>query len=77
MDDWVVFAPTRWKLRKVVRITNRVLERLLVDKHPDKTFVGRVASGFEFLGYHLKPSLQADKAVAQVTTEDAGVLPKT
>jgi retron-type reverse transcriptase len=76
MDDWVVFAPTRWKLRKVVRITNRVLQRLRVEKHPDKTFIGRVVSGFEFLGYHLKPSLQADKAVAQVTTEDAGVLPK-
>ena len=70
MDDWVVLAPTRWKLRKVVRITNRVLNRLRVDKHPDKTFVGRVVSGFEFLGYHLRPSLQAVSCDAQATAED-------
>jgi len=75
MDDWVVLAPTRWKLRKVVRITNRVLHRLRVDKHPDKTFVGRVVRGLEFLGYHLKPSLQTEKADAQATAEDATALP--
>lgn len=75
MDDWVVLAPTRWKLRKVVRITNRVLQRLRVEKHPDKTFVGRVARGFEFLGYHLKPSLQAVSCDAQLTAEDATPLP--
>ena len=55
----------------MVRVTNRVLERLRVEKHPDKTFVGRVARGFEFLGYHLKPSLQADKADARVSVEEA------
>jgi hypothetical protein len=34
MDDWVVFAPSRWKLRKVVRIVNQVLNRLKVWQHP-------------------------------------------
>jgi len=56
MDDWVVLAPTRWKLRKVARIINQVLNQLKVWQHPDKTFVGRVAKGFDFLGYHLKPN---------------------
>ncbi len=55
MDDWVVFAPSRWKLRKVVRIVNQVLNRLKVWQHPDKTFVGRVDRGFDFLGYHFRP----------------------
>jgi len=51
MDDWVILAPTRWKLRKAARIVNQVLNRLKVWQHPDKTFVGRVARGFDFLGY--------------------------
>ncbi len=25
MDDWVVIAPTRWKLRSAIRIVNRTL----------------------------------------------------
>ena len=55
MDDWVIVAPSRWKLRKAVRIVNQTLTRLKVEKHPDKTFIGRVEKGFDFLGYHLKP----------------------
>ena len=51
MDDWCVLAPTRWKLRKAIRATNEVMEQLLVLKHPDKTAIGRIAKGFEFLGY--------------------------
>ncbi len=37
MDDWVILAPTRWKLRKAVQIVNRTLNELRVEKHPDKT----------------------------------------
>ena len=53
MDDWVVRAPTRWKLRKVVRIVNETLAELGVEQHPDKTFVGRIERGFAFLGYQM------------------------
>jgi len=42
MDDWVILAPTRWKLRRAVRDVNRVLDELRVEQHPDKTFVGKV-----------------------------------
>ena len=56
MDDWVVLAPTRWKLRKAIRIVNQVLERLMLKNHPDKTSIGRVCVGFDFLGYHLTPA---------------------
>jgi RNA-directed DNA polymerase len=34
-----------------VRIVNETLAELKVEQHPDKTFVGRVSRGFEFLGY--------------------------
>ncbi len=54
MDDWIVIAPTRWKLRSAVRIVNATLNALRVEQHPDKTFIGRVERGFDFLGYFLK-----------------------
>ena len=47
MDDILVLAPTRWRLRKAV---NEVLGSLCLLKHPDKTFVGRTERGFDFLG---------------------------
>jgi hypothetical protein len=51
MDDWVVLAPTRWKQRAAVRLVNQALAKLRLKKHPQKTFVGRAARGFDFLGY--------------------------
>ena len=51
MDDWVILAPTRWKLRKAIRIVNQTLAEQQVQQHPDKTFIGRVNRGFSFLGY--------------------------
>ena len=29
--------------------------KLKVEKHPDKTFIGRIAKGFDFLGYSFEP----------------------
>ena len=55
MDDWVIIAPNRWKLRKAVYRVNQVLNALKVEKHPDKTFIGRADKGFDFLGYHFEP----------------------
>jgi len=56
MDDWVVLAPTRWKLRKAIKIVRETLAELKVMMHPGKTFIGRVARGFSFLGYQIGPS---------------------
>ncbi len=52
MDDVLVLSPTRWKLRRAVRAVNGVLGALGLEKHPDKTFIGRIEKGFYFLGYH-------------------------
>ena len=56
MDDWVILAPTRWKLRRAVKRVNEILNELNVKQHPDKTFVGRISRGFDFLGYDFSPT---------------------
>jgi RNA-directed DNA polymerase len=55
VDDWVTLAPTRWKLRAVIRLVNQHLARLKVRQRPDKTFIGRIERGFDFLGYWFSP----------------------
>jgi len=52
MDGFLVLAPSRWKLRRAVKAINEVLGTLRLEKHPDKTFIGRIERGFDFLGYH-------------------------
>lgn len=52
MDDILVLAKTHWQLRRAVRVVNRSLTEHKLGKHPDKTFIGRIERGFDFLGYH-------------------------
>ncbi len=59
-----MLAPTRWKLRRAIRAVNRVLAFLRLEKHPDKTFIGRIEKGFDFLGYHFS---RAGLTVARAT----------
>ena len=56
MDDILVLAPSRWSLRRAVATVNLVLAALGLEKHPDKTFIGRIERGFDFLGYHFSPA---------------------
>jgi hypothetical protein len=49
-------APTRWKLREAIRLVNRTLAELHVEPHPDKTFIGRISRGFDFVGYAFTPA---------------------
>ncbi len=67
MDDILVLAPTRWKIRKAVRAVNEMLGSLGLEKHPDKTFIGRIERGFNFLGYHFGPD---GLSVAKKTVEN-------
>ncbi|MBE0575583.1 MAG: hypothetical protein IH613_06765 [Desulfuromonadales bacterium] len=50
MDDWVILAANRGRLRRVVAVMNRVLTSLGLEQHPDKTFTGKIERGFDFLG---------------------------
>lgn len=56
MDDWVILAETRWRLRRAVRVMNHTLSELSLAQHPDKTFIGRLQRGFDFLGYDFSDS---------------------
>ena len=57
MDDILILAPTRWKLKKAIRVLNQTFDELKLEKHPDKTLIGRIERGFDFLGYFIKPGL--------------------
>jgi RNA-directed DNA polymerase len=52
MDDILVLTKTRWQLRRAVRTLNQTFDELKVSQHPDKTFIGRIERGFDFLGYY-------------------------
>jgi hypothetical protein len=39
-------------LRKAVRTVNQHFHQLKVEQAPDKTFIGKISKGFDFLGYH-------------------------
>jgi RNA-directed DNA polymerase len=67
MDDILVLAPTRWRLRGAVKTINRVLGALDLAKHPDKTFIGRIERGFDFLGYRFT---RAGLSVARKTIDN-------
>jgi hypothetical protein len=56
MDDWVILAPSRWKFREAIRLADQTLAELHVQQKPDKTFIGRICRGFDFLGYALTPA---------------------
>ncbi len=52
MDDILILAPKRWKLRKAIRVMNQTFNQLNLEQHPDKKLIGRTERGFDFLGYH-------------------------
>ena len=51
---WVAFAvaTATSKLLPAVKTVNAVLGSLRLEKHPDKTFIGKIERGFDFLGCH-------------------------
>jgi hypothetical protein len=65
-DEILVLGLTRRRLRKTVKAVNHVLGSLLLEKHSDKTFIGRIEKGFDFLGYHFSPE---GLSVAEKTIE--------
>jgi hypothetical protein len=41
MDDILILASTRWKLKTAIRVLNQTLNELTLEKHPDKTLISR------------------------------------
>lgn len=50
MDDVVLLTPTRGQLRKAIRQLNQWFTAFGFRQHPDKTFIGRVSKGFDWMG---------------------------
>jgi hypothetical protein len=50
VDDWVILAPTRYKLREAIHPVNERSAEPKLEQHPDKTFIGWVCRGFDSLG---------------------------
>lgn len=50
MDDFIILCKTRHKLRKAIRLLHQWFSYFGFHIHPDKTFFGRVAKGFDWLG---------------------------
>jgi hypothetical protein len=46
-----ILAASLFPLRAAIRLVNETLAELKVEQHPDKTFIGRISRGFDFLGY--------------------------
>lgn len=50
MDDILMLTSTRNQLRQSVQVVNHLLEELELQKHPDKTMLGRYRAGFHLPG---------------------------
>jgi hypothetical protein len=53
MDDWLVFTKSKTALRKIVKITHKVVNALKLRLHPSKTWIGKISHGFNFLAYYM------------------------
>jgi group II intron reverse transcriptase/maturase len=53
-DDWVVTCKTRTEARAALAQAKRILDRLGVTLHAEKTRIVHVKHGLEFLGYKIK-----------------------
>ncbi len=67
LDDILILAKTRWKLKKAIKVLNQTFDELKLEKHPEKTSIGRIEKGFDFLGYHISPE---GLSIAKKTVEN-------
>lgn len=51
MDDFIILTKTRWHLKRAVSKLNQFLDQFQFEQHPDKTFIGRVSKGFDWMGF--------------------------
>ena len=56
MDDILILAPSRWRLRRAIAGVKGHLNTLGLELHTDKTSMGPIARGFDFLGYQHDPT---------------------
>ena len=52
MDNIIIMAKNRWSFRRFIKKVNRIFDELGLSKAEDKTFIGRIEKGFDFLGFY-------------------------
>lgn len=50
MDDFIILTSTRNRLRQNIRYMNDFFHMRGFEKHPDKTVIGKISGGFDWLG---------------------------
>ncbi|EMB7449136.1 hypothetical protein VAB55_003134 [Salmonella enterica] len=55
MDDFLILTQTRWQLRRCIAQLNDSLDVSGFEQHPDKTYIGRITRGFDWLGAWFEP----------------------
>jgi len=80
-DDWLVTCKSRQEARAALEAAKRILERLGVTLHGEKTRIVHVRKGFEFLGYKIKRGqrplrLSAEKIRSKVRHGDLYAFPR-
>ncbi|UTO02332.1 reverse transcriptase domain-containing protein [Serratia nematodiphila] len=56
MDDFLLFTRTRWQLRRSVKRLHEFFDLGGFETHPDKTQLGRITQGFDWLGVWFTPA---------------------
>jgi len=54
MDDFIIMCKGKSQQKRMLKKLYQLLDPLQLELHPDKTFIGRITKGFDFLGYHFK-----------------------
>lgn len=50
MDDFIIFTKTRWQLRHIIKRLNEYFDLGGFEPHPDKTQLGKIQNGFDWMG---------------------------
>ncbi len=80
-DDWLITCKTAAEARSALKAAQRILVKLGVQMHPQKTRIVHVGQGFEFLGYKIKRgnrplSLPENKIRSGIKAGDLYAIPK-
>ncbi|MDZ4399792.1 hypothetical protein [Hydrogenophaga sp.] len=68
LDDILVLTRNHRQLRRVVRTLNKTLDELKLAQALHKTFIGRIARRFDFLGYYFSRAALAPKTLERHAT---------
>ncbi|MCP4181345.1 MAG: hypothetical protein GY756_26585 [bacterium] len=52
MDDIIVMAKNKWSFGRFIKKVNRIFDKLDLSQAEDKTYIGKIERGFDFLGFY-------------------------